>query len=191
VNKEFELKRIFATFVSFVMVIGLVGYAQAGATAGTSARTTKAPPAVQARTRNAMLSRLKSSKRLGRHQLKALGLKPLSRQQVARINQLYKSNGAAKAATAGTYYWYSYHYYGNIWVNRYYSGPYYSYPWYPYYVVYDNFLVCTASGTGCYDANAYTYSFDLYYYPNSQWYYDGPAGYTLTSQTVGFGPYSG
>ena len=151
------MKKYLMTLASLMMMIGLMGSTQVGAAAAKpSGETTHAPPAISVATREATLPKL-DSKRLSAQQLK--GLKPASHQQLAGIKQLQKNKAAARAATAGTYYWTTYHYYGNIWVDRYYSGPYYSYsPWYPYYVVYDNFKVCTASGTGCYSANAYTYS---------------------------------
>lgn len=187
------MRKTLTALASLVVMVGLVGAAQAGATAP----TTNAPPAVKASTRAADLSKLGSSKRLSAHQLKALGLKPLSRQQVARIKQLQKkSNGAARtsartASVVGTNYWYTWENARNSWSDRYYSGPYYSYPWYPYYVVYDNWKTCTYSGTNCIDAHAYTYQYYLYYYPNGTWYYYGPGGYQSNSTTYGgWGPYS-
>ena len=130
------MKKIVLTLASLSLMIGLVGAAQASA-----AQTTKAPPAVRASTRDAGLSDLASklatfhvnrNTRLNAQELKALGLKPLSSQQAARMNKLAKSGGA-KAATAGSYYWYTYHYYGHVWVDAYWSGPYY---WSPYWSPY-------------------------------------------------------
>jgi hypothetical protein len=191
-NKEFELKKILMTLASLSLVIGLVGSAEAGATAPAPAQTTKAPAALAASTREAVLSKLGSSKHLSRQQLKALGLKPASRQQVARIKQLQKkSNRAARTSTVGCTYWYTHQYYGVIWIDSYYCGPYYSYPWYPYYVIYNNWKFCTTSGTNCINLNIWTYEYLVYYYPNSTWYYYGPSGYTSSPQPVGFGPEHG
>ena len=191
------MKKIVLTLASLSLMFGLVG-----ATAASAAQTTKAPPAVRASTRDAGLSELATTlakfhvnrnTRLSVNELKALGLKSLSSQESARVNKLAKSHGA-KAATAGTYYWYTYHYYGHVWVDVYYSGPYYWYPyWHPYYVVYNNYKLCNYSGTGCLSTNLYTYTDYLDWYGNGSWYCYSPySAYSSSSGGIpvyGYGPY--
>jgi hypothetical protein len=188
------LKKTLAALASLAVMVGTVGAAQAGTHAPTrhAARSTKAPPAVKASTRAADLAKFRSGKRLSARQLRALGLKPLSHRQVARIKKLQKmSKHRATMSAVGAHYWFTWQNARNSWSDRYYSGPYYSYPWYPYYVVYDNWKTCTFSGTNCIDAHAYTYQYYLYYYPNGTWYYYNTGGYQSNSVNYsGFGPYA-
>jgi hypothetical protein len=183
------VKKTLTGLASLALMVGLVGTAQAAATAP----TTSAPPAVKASTRAADLSKLNlgSGKRLNAHQLKALGLKRVSGQDLARVQKLQKkSKDTASASAVGSTYWYTWQNARNSWVDRYYSGAYYSYPWYPYYVVYDNFKTCTYDGSYCVDAHAYTYQYLLYYYPNGTWYYYNTCQYQSNSTDCsGFGPY--
>jgi hypothetical protein len=182
------MNKTLTSLASLAVVVGLVGTAHA-----TAAPTTSAPPEVSAATRAADLSKLNlGSKRLSKIELKALGLKPLARRDVARVKRLQaQREGTATASAAGSYYWYTWQNARNSWSDRYYSGAYYSYPWYPYYVVYDNFKTCTYSGTDCLDGHAYTYQYYLYYYPNSTWYYYNTGGYQSNSTDYsGWGPYS-
>ena len=97
----------------------------------TEAASAAGPPAVSASHRAADLSKLNHSlaklhnKKLTAKQASALGLHALSRDQVARLAKLQKSQ-AAKAADVGTYFWYRFQGSpGFLWVNRDYSGPYY------------------------------------------------------------------
>jgi len=186
------MKKVLLILASLALLVGVVASAQSSARPSKTALTTKAPPALSASTRAADLSRL-GNKHLSTKQLKALGLKPASRQQVARIKQLQKSSSksVARSSHVGTYAWYTNHYYGNTWQDVRYSGTYTWGYWDPYYVIYDNFKTCNNSGTGCIDADAYTYQYLLHYTPNNTWYYYGPSGYTTGHQLVGFGPYFG
>jgi len=185
------MKKILLLLASLALLVGVVASAQSNARPSNTALTTKAPRALSASTRAADLSKL-GNKRLSSKQLKALGLKPASRQQLARLKQLQKSSkSVARTSHVGTYAWYTNHYYGNTWQDVRYSGPYYSGYWSPYYVIYDNFKTCTNSGTGCIDGDAFTYQYFLHYTPNNTWYYYGPSGYTTYHQALGFGPYYG
>ena len=181
------MRKILIAFASLAVMVGLVGSAEAGTSVLAKSQTTHAPSITRA-LMNAKLAKIEHSKRLTRGQLRALGLKPVSRQQAAALNRLRSastSKGEAKAATAGCTYWYTWHNAGNSWVDRYYCGPYYSYPWYPYYYLYDNFKTCTYAGGSCIAANAYTYYYYGYYYPYQTWYTYGSSG------GGGYGPYSG
>jgi hypothetical protein len=188
------LKKTLAALASLALVSGFAGTA----TAATSTPTAKAPPAVSAATQAADLSKLKAdlsklgNAKLTAAQAKSLGLQKASSKDVARLKQLQKQNSSqAKASHVGSYFWYTWHNARNSWVDRFYSGPYYSYPWYPYYVIYDNFITCNYSGTGCIDADAYTYQYYLYYYPNGTWYFYNTCSYQSDSISCsGWGPYS-
>lgn len=180
------MKKILTTFASLAIMIGVVGMTQASAAAASPLHTTSAPPAARVKA-DAKLSFLKEDKRLDRQQLKALGLKPLSSQEVARIHGLSRSNGTAKTAAVGSYYLYSWHNYLFSWADRYYSE--YSYYYNSnesvyYYFYYDNWKTCTTTGSGCIDAHAYTYFYYEYLYYYGTWYSYGPYGYP------GYGPYS-
>jgi len=187
------MKKILLILASLALLVGVVGSAQAGSSSARpskNALTTKAPTALSASKRAADLSKL-ANKHLSSKQLKALGLRKASPQQVARIKQLQKSSKAAKTSHVGPYAWFTRQYAGNTWQDVRYSGPYYSGYWSPYYVIYDNFKTCTNSGTGCIDADAYTYQYLLRWSPNNTYYYYGPSGYSTGHQAVGYGPYFG
>jgi hypothetical protein len=189
VNKESKVKKYLMTIASLLTMVGIIGFAQVGAAAAKPSRTTHAPHAISAQTREAALAKL-GHKRLSSQELRRLGLRRVSGKQLARIRQLRNHRGMARTSAVGTYYWFTWQNARNSWVDRYYSGAYYSYPWYPYYVVYDNFKTCTYSGYYCIDANAYTYQYLLYYYPNGTWYYYNTGGYQSNSTDYsGWGPY--
>ena len=205
--------------LSFALIVGSSPAYAARRPGAAPSQTTKAPPVIPAQTRNALLSQLaRSLSKLGRgptlQQLKALGLRPASRQQVARFKQL-QSRHLARAATAGATYWYTWQYSGNIWVDDYYSGPYFTDGatdlvdgsfYSEYYIVYDNFKTCTSSGGDCLDASAYTYQIFGYLTPDltpsevglrialadpTGWYWQGPSELTQAEQLIGYGPYAG
>lgn len=120
-------------------------------------------------------------KKLTARQLRALGLRPASKSLT-----VHRLRRGAKIADVGCTYLTTYQYSGFAWVNRYYCGPYYSYPWYPYYYLYDNFYLCSASNTGCLSTNKWYWQYYLYYYPNGAWYTYGPGGYNDSQ----YGPYA-
>lgn len=186
-------KIIVLTLASLSLMTGLAGAAQAPA-----GRTTNAPPPVPARITNAELSALTSKLaalhlKRGKHpnarELKALGLKPVPKPLAARLKEFANST-RAKAADAGSTYWFTYQYYGLIWADVYYNGPQFD-ATSTYYSVYSNYKVCDAYGGNCIATNVYTDIFNIeidgtYYYetPNAASSPDS-AGFPV----YGYGPY--
>lgn len=166
------MKKHFLTLASLMMMIGLIGATQVGAAAAKpSGQTTHATHAVRI---PAKFAELNSGKRLSAHELKALGLKPVSHKQAARINRLrHKTNGRAKAAEVGSTYWYTWQNAGFSWVDTYYDYDYYSSD-YSWFITYDNYKTCDLSGYNCIDAHAYVVTYYLYYY-GAEYVY-GPYG---------------
>ena len=116
-----------------------------------------------------------------------VAVKRVSPKVALLARQLRSRTRGARAATAGSTYWYTYQSLDNSWVDRWYTGGFYSYPYY-YYVVYDNFKTCEYSGNNCIDGNAYTYRYLVYDYETGGWYWwyneNDPEG-------GGWGPYVG
>jgi hypothetical protein len=158
-------KIIVLTLASLSLMSGLAGAAQA-----TPGRTTKAPPPVPARVRNAELSalmsklaklHLKRGARPSARELKALGLRPDPKQLAARFKRLTKST-RARAATAGSTYWFTYQYYGHFWADVYYRGPLLDLTaGVIYYEVLSNYKICDGEGGDCTDLNVYTMVLNL------------------------------
>jgi hypothetical protein len=158
---------------TLALVVGVVGLSQASPAerAGSATtQTTKAPAPRRAVNDPHVPSQLKSGKRLGAHQLKSLGLKPLAGNKLAAVKKL---NTRAVAATVGNTYAYTWKDGGHTWVDVYHSRDDYDTNFYFIYY-YNNYKICTTSGTNCLAANAYTYSYYLNYYGN--WYYYGEFG---------------
>jgi hypothetical protein len=173
--------------LSLALIVGSSPAHAAREPAAAPSRTTKAPPVISPHTTEALLSQLDSSlSKLGKRptvqQLKALGLRPVPKRLAARFNKLAHST-RARAATAGSTFWFTQEYYGSIWVDEYYSGPYSSGPGLEvYYDVYNNFKVCNQNGGACYDANAYTRNFYAYLPSYGGWYWIATNGNALDSE---------
>jgi hypothetical protein len=180
------MKKIVPAFASLALLFGLVHAAQARILV--NAQTTPAPASAAA-VRKAHTLRLDAGKSLNAKRLKAegVGVKPASRGVTRLANQLRKRAGGAKAATAGSTYWYTFQNYDNSWVDRFYTGGFYEYP-YEYYVVYDNFKTCEYTGENCIDGNAFTYQYLVYYYPTEEWFWEYN---TSDPNGGGWGPYVG
>lgn len=177
------MKKFFLTIAGLLTMVSLMGIMQVGAAAAKPGQSTHSSAAPSAQTRQADLAKLggklaNGNKRLSATQLMGLGLKPASRQDVARLNRMQRANRTAKTAAVGTYYWYTWHNALFSWSDRYLISWFYYSSNYFGYIVVDNWKTCTLSGTGCIDAHAYTYFYYYYYY--GTWY---------TYGYPGFGPY--
>jgi hypothetical protein len=200
------VKRIIAlTLASLSLTIGLAGAAQAQ-----PGQTSHAPPPLPTSTVNAEVSALtiKFAKLhimrgagLSARELKALGLRPVPKQLAARFKRLAHS-GRARAATAGSTFWFTQFYYGQVWQDVYYSGPYSNAGAIPpgsgiglftYYLVYMNFKVCDPFQSHCIPTNVYTtvsnvnYDGTYYYQYNDGQSWPDTQGFPI----FGDGPYSG
>jgi hypothetical protein len=189
-------KIIVLAVVTLSLVSGLAGAAQ-----GTPERTTNAPPPVPASisstdlpalTRELAKLHVKPHERLSVRELKALGLRPVSKQLAARFKQLARST-RAKAATAGATYWFTTPYYGQVWVDVYYDGPTINPFGDTVYEVYSNFKICDVQGNNCIPLNAYTLIKNIGI--DGTYYYTTPVGGFLPDDdgfpVYGFGPFSG
>jgi hypothetical protein len=161
------------------IAVGLAGSASASALTGS--QTTRSA---------ASASALKTAPAERAASVSSSQTKPASLPDVARAQQVVLTSEVHAAVN----YWYSWQYYGNVWVASYYDGPYYGYGWSPYYVIYDEFYLCTTGETGCLRTDTYTSQYYGDYYGYSAvgtWTYYGPAGFTPSHQLVGYGPYVG
>ena len=184
--------------LSLALIVGSSPAHAARRPAAAPSQTTKAPPVISSRTREALASRLdRSLSKLGKRptvrQLKALGLRPVPKQLAARFNKLAKST-RARTADVGSTYWFRQQYYGNIWVDEYFSGPYSNGPGTEInYFIYNNFQVCNQNGGACIDANAYTTNFYAYLPSVGGWYWINTNGNALDSEPPfgNEGPFAG
>jgi hypothetical protein len=168
------MKKLLTVLASLCVLAGPVAASHA------SIDPAQPAPTFEATEGKGVLDALKTGDRLDSAGLKALGVKKLKGKKLATAQNLQaEANAQGEFGTqrVGTYYWYSWQYTDWFWVDTYYDFSYYSGDYY-YYTVFDNYKVCTLSGTGCIAAGAYTYYYLLYYY--GSWYYYGP-----------YGPYAG